>query len=534
MRRTSLHIILPLVALLWLLASASCSDHSAMRQLEAVEAILDDAPADARARLDSIDASALQGESRALYAMLKTQADYKCYVDISSDSLIREATTYYGTRRKSWRAAMSWYSLGCVHTLQNDDIGAIDAYLKAQSLFPDTLTRYYALTEFNIGQHYDICSMYDEALSAFNASLSNSVRLKDSSTVSYCKYYIATLHLYKGEVATIGREFHSLISDTYLSDLLRAECLLNISKISLYFENETDTAINYVRRYLNSSLNNSVTSEYAAYGILGDAYSNLGNYDSAFYYYDKSVGGNTDIYTLCDSYRHLYELAASKSDTAIATTYSRLYTAAQDSILRIRSSSEVASVIITANRDKADRELREQRKGFMLFSILALLSVITVALTVFALYYRRERDRREYYIRMMDETRHKQLPVLSSNASAGETLSHCQSRFQLTPSYSLLCGNETASSINKSEKSAVIHDITVSFAELNALFQTQDSNVNIREFYYCVLVYIGCENKTIEWITGLSVSTQRTVKCRLKDKMSAEMFELLFGENARK
>lgn len=44
----------------------------------------------------------------ALYAMLKTQIDYKQYRDIPNDSLIRIATDYYGTKYKDYHAAMAW------------------------------------------------------------------------------------------------------------------------------------------------------------------------------------------------------------------------------------------------------------------------------------------------------------------------------------------------------------------------------------------------------------------------------------------
>ena len=83
----------------------------------------------------------------ALYSILRTQIDYKLYRKAESDSLIRTATDYYGKGRKSYHAAMAWYSLGCVAGENGDDVTAVDAYLNALSLFPDTLVRYFALSE---------------------------------------------------------------------------------------------------------------------------------------------------------------------------------------------------------------------------------------------------------------------------------------------------------------------------------------------------------------------------------------------------
>ncbi|MBO7110694.1 MAG: hypothetical protein J6W18_01960, partial [Bacteroidaceae bacterium] len=73
---------------------------------------------------------------RAWYAVLKTQADYKQYKTITSDSLILTATSYYGTHHKNYRSAMAWYSQGCVYYEINNDFAAVDAYLKAIDLFP--------------------------------------------------------------------------------------------------------------------------------------------------------------------------------------------------------------------------------------------------------------------------------------------------------------------------------------------------------------------------------------------------------------
>ena len=131
-----------------------CGGRSRMRQLQALEAQIDSVPHLVRQGLDSIPFATLRGEARALYAILRTQADYKCYVPLTTDTLIRYATDYYNTDRKNYRAAMAWYSLGCVNTELGDDAGAVEAYLQAQSLFPDTTVRYYQICYHKLGRHY--------------------------------------------------------------------------------------------------------------------------------------------------------------------------------------------------------------------------------------------------------------------------------------------------------------------------------------------------------------------------------------------
>ena len=78
-----------LVALL-----VGCGDRINMRQLERLEARVNDAPDSVLAVLTAADMPRW-GEARALYALLTVQAQDKSYIDVADDSLIRVATRYY-------------------------------------------------------------------------------------------------------------------------------------------------------------------------------------------------------------------------------------------------------------------------------------------------------------------------------------------------------------------------------------------------------------------------------------------------------
>ena len=120
-------------------------------RLAEVERLLETDPVRADSLLGTVPVPDSR-KGRALYAILRTQADYKNYKDIPDDRLIREATDYYGNRKKDYHAAMAWYSRGCVLSLTDDDLGAINAYLTAKDLFPDTLVRYYLICEHKLGE----------------------------------------------------------------------------------------------------------------------------------------------------------------------------------------------------------------------------------------------------------------------------------------------------------------------------------------------------------------------------------------------
>ncbi|MDE7407939.1 MAG: hypothetical protein K2M76_05915, partial [Muribaculaceae bacterium] len=76
-------------------AVTGCSDRRASEVLPRAAAVMDYVPDSALVWLEQLDGSRLHGEQRADYALLLTQARYKCYVPQTSDSLISIAVDYY-------------------------------------------------------------------------------------------------------------------------------------------------------------------------------------------------------------------------------------------------------------------------------------------------------------------------------------------------------------------------------------------------------------------------------------------------------
>ena len=131
--------ILSIIAILLALCVSSCRDasHPSLHRgdekavhaaLLRAEALMESAPHAARSVLDSIAyphplpkgkgarsaglPSFRRGKGEAaLYALLRTQADYKNRTRLTTDTLIHVATDYYGTRRKSQHAALAQYYL---------------------------------------------------------------------------------------------------------------------------------------------------------------------------------------------------------------------------------------------------------------------------------------------------------------------------------------------------------------------------------------------------------------------------------------
>lgn len=85
-----------LFAIISLFGIMSSCDRPDNRQLAKAEAVMETAPDSALAILDSIDTATLtSAQSRALYALLSTQARIKKYELLTDDSLITTAVTYF-------------------------------------------------------------------------------------------------------------------------------------------------------------------------------------------------------------------------------------------------------------------------------------------------------------------------------------------------------------------------------------------------------------------------------------------------------
>lgn len=80
-----------LYCLLLMTLCLGCGGRRYMPQLERLETQVDSVPHLVSQALDSMPSRRFRGEPRALYALLKTQADYKSFVPITSDSLIRQS-----------------------------------------------------------------------------------------------------------------------------------------------------------------------------------------------------------------------------------------------------------------------------------------------------------------------------------------------------------------------------------------------------------------------------------------------------------
>ena len=479
-----------------LAALASCRDNHILRE---AEALLETNPAAADSLLTSMPAPT-SNRDRAWYAVLKTQADYKQYKSITSDSLILTATSYYGIHRKNYRSALAWYTQGCVYTELHDDVSAIDAYLKALDLFPDTLVRYYSICQHNLGNRYLNCHMYPESEYYIIRSLKRARQIKDSATISYCCYNLGRLYLFDGRFKESEDYLMNSKTDSLLQQVFRVTSLLHLSKIYLHYYNEPDTALYYVNRYIKES-NNSTS---AGYSIKADIFYSCGLLDSAYHYYLKSLDYAIEPSTACNTYSHLPELSILFGDTAKTQEYIEAYS---NSIFRLNESyanDSILAVNIRYNKSLYENGIK-QAKSYRI-GFISLLVIFIIAFVFFI------------------TSRNKKVSL-----SFNELLTNASRQFKLSKSYNMIISFES-SNIEPSNKEItfITNELDICFDELFNTIKQIAPSINNIELHYCVLRYLGISRRVSMSLIQRSMDYAGKLKYYIKRKLPTNIYDSFF------
>ena len=388
-----------------------CGGRHSMRQLEQLEAQLDSVPHRVQQSLDSIPFATLRGEARALYAILRTQADYKCYEPLTSDSLIRYATDYYNRNRKSYRAAMAWYSLGCVYSDLKNDAAAVEAYLQAQSLFPDTTVRYHRLCYQNLGQHYLRKDMTDEALAAYMAYHN----IAEGCDCLYADIGLARAYIHKKQPEPACEILEKLLQHRDEMDTLSLKTVLfELGKIEYTFSQDYDKADAYFDQVISLY---GVDNINGTYWFKGDIAEFRGQYDAAKHYYEKAMQGDDEVYLQYNCSRSLMYLTLDSAVQPELYGYIKHFEQMGDSINRIERRTEIDDIRTAHAMELHQRELSERHRRFMyratLF-VVCLLAAIAIGLLLL------ERRRKQHYLRLQQELQRNQAEIYKMYESIEE------------------------------------------------------------------------------------------------------------------
>lgn len=340
------------------------SDRKALiATLDRADYVMNDNPQLAYCLLDSIDAGSLKRrKDYAKYALLYTEALYKNYMPIESDSLIMESIRFYSDHKNPELLFRSYYYLGCVYALYECYTDAAVAFAQAEKLidYVDSDFRkgllyskmgdmFYYTYDFLRAEQY-----YVKAVDYFNNAEKDYYLISAKGMIANCK---AQMNDFKNAIAICDKVNDWAMSVDSL-DLLRlymtnklaflvyddnlSEAKLLIDSIKTKFglpEDDSDALYNIARYYIK-------TEEYDKARIMLDKswnimpidsahmyfaetllYEKMGQLDSALFFYRKAMELNkTMVQKVLDQpvmgarseyYRTIYELEALKARNRI-------------------------------------------------------------------------------------------------------------------------------------------------------------------------------------------------------------------------
>ena len=155
--------------LLLLLLLTGCNDPKPVTDaLTRAEALMNEYPDSAWAVLNTLSPDEMgQNRTRALYALLYTQAQDKTYRDETNDSLISVAVDYYRDTDDVRHKFLSYYYKGRVHFTTKDYLGATTCYMEAEQLADEVGDDYLAgLLYAELGRIYRLYYDYPKSLEA--------------------------------------------------------------------------------------------------------------------------------------------------------------------------------------------------------------------------------------------------------------------------------------------------------------------------------------------------------------------------------
>jgi tetratricopeptide (TPR) repeat protein len=364
-------------------------------------------------------------DSRAKYALLLTQADDKNYIDKTNDSIIRIAVQYYDSTREIEYQTRAHYYLGRIHQNMDDQITTAKEFFTALQLIKKTHNnKFIYLIKLNIGYLLWANSLYDESDSIYQL-----VEHYDIKKHNYKE--LAIVSMKRGDICIEKANPNYVDAEKYL---LRAYSLTKkygniyitrgvVSSLSSLYEDSHNPrkAIAFARYGL--SLLSDTSSYYGYNQTLGNAFSQMGQYDSANIYLKKSLYCNNQ-YTKKSAYECLARIARKQGKIKEALQYEERYAAYKDSTSALEHPTEVTAVI----KDMLHKQDKEQYESTLShYTILIVTATLLLLLTAgaFVFNHRRKKRKIEALNKQLQEEEKKQQQI---NNCMGELLQEHQNK----------------------------------------------------------------------------------------------------------
>lgn len=423
---------------------SSCRSHSAYRakellrqKLEKAEEIMLSKPDSALLILQEIDTSLLYSrEKKALFSILYSQALDKNYIDIASDSIIRNAANYYSAGPDGLRKAQAFYYLGIVNYNAGLAGKAVKDFIKAKESYDKgdcnkkncRSIEHYAggqihnilgMLYFNQRLYKEAAWLYGESAECFKAA---GYMEKQANALSY----MAKCHYLAGD-DSLAIKYHDMAIGLYSDTGNNYRILLNKSSIADIYVNcgETDKAIGLLQNAYRQYCNDTIPLR--NYPLWGKIWLKKGNLPMARKYAEGFIGSQSFSapQTMAGVFLLMREISLEENNYKEACLWEEKYIAIKNAIDKEKEENhihEIEAEYTAENLLKALDDLQKRHSRNIIFYIGSVLLMLFAAGVAICRIITSKKNEKALY---KEQTRH----LHSLNRSLKEHLMEMQHKY---------------------------------------------------------------------------------------------------------
>ena len=292
----------------------------------------------------------------ATWCLLYTQARDKCYLPHTSDSLINVAVRYF-ERRDDWRRkAQAWFYRGQVELDRKNIKEAVAYYVKAKDILDRADDPFLAyLVYSSLGSIYRYRDLYDASLEELRLCVKEIEKTERNPYWSSSYSELGRTFAEMGQWDSAQYYFSlSLENARTIKNKKKEAMALNELSAVYQAQKDFDQALSFARKNiaLKIAMQDTANLPQGYYG-LGRIFYNMGNWDSAKVYFNKSLH-TENLYTLSNAYLGLSHIAKEENNDKAFDEYHRLYKTYHDSIYKKPTVKELANVQSDYEYDKQE------------------------------------------------------------------------------------------------------------------------------------------------------------------------------------
>lgn len=338
--------------------------------------------------------SQLRKEEQALHALLFTQAQYKNYIPVKSDSLLRIAEAYYRTSSDSLHKAWTLFYLAQYYRDSNEKEKALSYFQQANiasrnienNQFKFLLNLHWAGLLTNEDAH-------EKGIEKYQTANKYAILLKDTLKQLNLYEKWGWCHLINGEYDLADSLFNvGLTLSATTKDRIYDKYLLSYLSLTAREKKDYKRALELVNRSL--SLAKDSTELYPLWGNKGEILLEMNQYDSAHFYLSKDTR-DYDPYFRAAQYKTSSIYEEKMNNLPKALEYSRRYAKLLDTIFQKKLESKVVNLQHKYDYSliQSENKLLKIKRQRLYISLTAIcMAVLTVAVIFF--YKRREEKRK--------------------------------------------------------------------------------------------------------------------------------------------